>query len=297
MRRSGLAAIPICGGGAVLLGIAYLLAAGAPLRLPLINLAALGIGLVLLVITRLVGGFGERARGPLGLAAALALLATALFGMEVESASRWVSLAGLAVQPSLLLVPPLLLAHAFRPASRISSLAVALAALASALQPDRSIATIIAAATLLLAWRTRSRLGALLASWCVGAAAVAWASPDQLPAVAFVDEILWTGFALHPLAGLALWTGSALLLLPALLLERRGERTAALVFVAVWGGAILAAALGNYPTPLVGYGASAILGYLLTALAVGRPQRHPARGDAFTAEHDTRQDGSSLRFA
>jgi hypothetical protein len=47
------------------------------------------------------------------------------------------------------------------------------------------------------------------------------------------------------------------------------------VFGAVWLAVIVAAALGNYPTPLVGYGGSAILGYLLSLLYL--PPRRAAR--------------------
>jgi hypothetical protein len=47
------------------------------------------------------------------------------------------------------------------------------------------------------------------------------------------------------------------------------------VFGAVWLAVIAAAALGNYPTPLVGYSGSAILGYLLSA--IGLPPRTAAR--------------------
>jgi len=36
------------------------------------------------------------------------------------------------------------------------------------------------------------------------------------------------------------------------------------VFGVAWLGMVVAAALGNYPTPLVGYGGSAILGYALS---------------------------------
>ena len=50
-----------------------------------------------------------------------------------------------------------------------------------------------------------------------------------------------------------------------------GNREVHAVFGAVWLGVVVAAALGNYPTPLVGYGGSAILGYVLSlSLMPGR---------------------------
>ena len=48
-----------------------------------------------------------------------------------------------------------------------------------------------------------------------------------------------------------------------------------LVFGGVWCTALAAAALGNYPTPLVGYGGSAILGYCVS-VAMLRELRTPA---------------------
>ena len=48
------------------------------------------------------------------------------------------------------------------------------------------------------------------------------------------------------------------------------------VFGTVWLGVIVAAALGNYPTPLVGYGGSAILGYALSLSFMPGRVRSPA---------------------
>ncbi|MGJ3629499.1 hypothetical protein AB5I41_26430 [Sphingomonas sp. MMS24-JH45] len=82
-------------------------------------------------------------------------------------------------------------------------------------------------------------------------------------AVPHVDGILTSAFDVHPLAGAAVLGGSALLLLPAVLGWRfEDERAVHVAFGAAWIAAIAAAALGNYPTPIVGYGGSAIIGYL-----------------------------------
>ena len=66
-------------------------------------------------------------------------------------------------------------------------------------------------------------------------------------------------------------------------------------FGAVWLAVILAAALGNYPTPLVGYSGSAILGYLLSLLGLPpRPAiRSIGRDGAARSEADER--GAKLR--
>jgi hypothetical protein len=90
--------------------------------------------------------------------------------------------------------------------------------------------------------------------------------PDTLPAVPYVDGILYGAFDVHPLAGLAVVGGALLLAVPAVAgrtLDARGGHACA-VFGMAWLGMLLAAALGNYPTPLVGYGGSAVLGYVLS---------------------------------
>ena len=71
---------------------------------------------------------------------------------------------------------------------------------------------------------------------------------------------------MHPLAGLAVVGGALLLIVPAIAGQWMDpeNREVHAVFGAVWLGAVAAAALGNYPTPLVGYGGSAILGYALS---------------------------------
>lgn len=255
------------GTGAVLCGLLFLGQTGAPLRLLLINLVTVGVGVALVAIVRLLPPLPRQARGPALVAAALALIATALFGVSSEGASRWVLAGGLALQPSLILVPLLLLAHVARP-DRWSGFAVALAALAMALQPDRSVAAAILAVTLVDAAFRRSPAASGLAAAALGAFAVTLLRPDRLPAVPHVDQLLWTSFSAEPLAVTALWAGTLLLFLPALLLWRGGGRPQAAAFAALWSTLVLSALVANYPTPLVGYGASSILGYLLAALAL-----------------------------
>lgn len=52
------------------------------------------------------------------------------------------------------------------------------------------------------------------------------------------------------------------------------SRHARIVFGAAWLGVIVAAAVGNYPTPLVGYGGSAVIGYVLSAFALPPAAAH-----------------------
>jgi hypothetical protein len=252
-----------CATVAVLLGLGHMSAGGAPATMMLMNLIALAVGLLLLSTASLL-----RALLPapdlrsLSLLLALLLFATALGGITVDGATRWIRLSGLSIQPSLILMPIILLSFARR-ASPASLLAILLSAVALALQPDRAMAGALAAGLLALALARPGRVTLFALAAATAGFVATLAQPDVQPAVPFVDRILWTAFELHPLAGVAVVGGAVLLVLPGLaLLTVSSHRPVGAVFAATWSAVVLAAALGNYPTPLVGYGGSAILGYL-----------------------------------
>jgi hypothetical protein len=108
-------------------------------------------------------------------------------------------------------------------------------------------------------------------------------------------------FDLHPLAGGAVVGGAALLLAPSFLGSSGDARSrdARIVFGAIWLAVIVAAAVGNYPTPLVGYGGSAVIGYVLSAFALPAAAGHRvAEGKELRsgAARGRREDGGDERF-
>ena len=224
------------------------------------------------------------------------LLLVSLWGVSAEGVTRWVAVGGVLLQPSLIVVPLIALSLVHAP-GRSSALAVMVAAAALALQPDRAMAGALAAGltALALARRDRSVLVPLAVAWL--GFAVTMIRPDASPAVPFVDQIFFSSFAVHALAWSAVIGGAALMLVPAIagLLRDPDHRPAYTMFVALWLAVIAAAALGNYPTPLVGYGGSAILGYLISLIGlphrVGTVTAPPAR----EAEAERADDGASLR--
>ena len=261
--------------GAVGLGLVYLAAAGAPTRYLAVNAGTLVIGLAGLMAWRRWAPRIPRLSGPIALMIGLALLATALFGQSLDEATRWVRLGPLTLQPGVILTPLLAVLFA-RDRGLLSTTGVIIGAAALALQPDRATAgaLTLALAALAVTKPDRRTLAALIAATL--AFAIAWVRPDTLPAQPFVERVLFTAFETHWLIGLAVWIGAKWLLLPAIagrVLDPANRPTYA-VFGAVWLGLIVAALLGNYPTPLVGYGASSILGYVLGLAALpSRPQR------------------------
>lgn len=229
------------------------------------NVAALAMGLVALAATVRFLRNVDHLPGAVTLVLGAALLATALFGVPVEGATRWVRLGAVSLQPSLIVLPFIIVAFAGR-RDMPATCGLLLASLAVAIQPDRAMAGVLAAGlgVLAIARPDRWTLAALLGAATAFAATLVRA--DRLPAVPYVDQIFYTSFEVGALAGLAVLAGSLLILAPAaagrLADPNRGEVYA--VFGAVWLAIVAAAALGNYPTPLVGYGGSAILGYLLS---------------------------------
>ncbi len=263
----------ICAVTAVGLGLAYMTAGGAPAHYLLVNVAALIVGatawlaLGRTATARLVGS------GNAVLALALLLLATAVFGAAADGVSRWVIVGPLSIQVSMIVLPAMIVLYARR-ADAIGTIGLAVAALALAVQPDRAMAGVLTAGLSAILVTKASRLPALALAIAAVAFAVTLIRPDMSPAVPFVDRILYTAFSVHLLSGLAVVTGCIFLVLPALAGPKRSgdQRSVMMAFGASWAGVVAAAALGNYPTPLVGYSGSAVLGYLLSVALLPRDQ-------------------------
>lgn len=263
--------------GAVILGLGYMATAGAPTRYLGVNAAALMIGLTVLALFGRTEAASQRWTAGAIVAMASALLATAVLGSEVEGAARWVNLGGLAVQPSLILLPVMLVAFA-RTRNVLATAGIVAAAGAMALQPDRAMAGMLALCLAALAVIRRDRHVVVALAASVAGFAATLARADTLPAAPYVDQILYSSFDVHAGAGLAVWGGLVLLLIPAIVgWSRDAEHRATYAALGtVWLAAIIAAALGNYPTPIVGYGGSAIIGYALSLAALPKLVDFPA---------------------
>lgn len=250
---------------ATMLGLLFMALAGAPFGYLAINFGSLVIGLLVMANLQHVGDTFGRWRDALLLVGGLALAATALLGVEVEGAARWIRVGPIALQPSLILLPMMMVAYARTPGIAATS-GMGLAVMALACQPDRAMAGALLAGMLMLLAHRRDPDTLLITLASAGGFAATLLQPDTGQAVPFVDQIVFRSFAVSRLAGFAVVSGLALLLLPALAgLRISGEvRTTSLVFGAGWAAVIAGAVLGNYPTPLVGYGGAAVLGYVLS---------------------------------
>ena len=284
----------ICAIGAVIFGVIYMAFANAPTRYLGINLGALAIGLTMLALLGRTVMAGQRWKDGGIVTIAGALLATALFGLQVDGAARWVSLGGLAIQPSLLLLPVMIVAFSSI-RSALSTVGIIAAATAMALQPDRAMAGMLALSLAVLAIIRRDRHVALALAASLTSFAVTLARADTLSAVPYVDQILYLSFDVHFGVGLMVSGGVALLLVPAIVGWSRDpdNRATYAAFGAAWFAVIMAAAIGNYPTPIVGYGGSAIIGYALSLLAL--PKLSAVHAGAAELTCDTTEASPSNR--
>lgn len=250
---------------AVVAGATVLAAIGAPSRMMLVNGAALLIGLAgvgLIGVCRRAGV--TRRVGDVALLGASALLPlTALVGPEANGVARWLMVSGLTIQPSLIVVPLLALGAAMCP-SQARIAAVIVAAVGLALQPDPGGAAMLLLGLvmpLLPGERRRSidLIGPLAAA--IGFA-VAQTRTVELPPVPFVEQVVQDALRSGPLAALLALAAALLMLVPGVAGPRRAPQ---LAFIGVWVAAVTMALLGPYPTPVLGFGGSGVLGFVLGA--------------------------------
>lgn len=153
-----------------------------------------------------------------------------------------------------------------------SALAAAGVALALFLQPDAAQATAFAAGAVVLllpgAGGRLPRLAGLLPLPLL--AGLAWRRADPLAPVPHVEEIVGLAAGLGAGWGVAAAAALALLPVPFLLAGRGAGSRAGLALGAYVAVTCLAPFAGSFPVPVMGYGVSPILGYLLGAGALLR---------------------------
>lgn len=256
---------------ATILGVVWMESVGAPRRYEVVNLASLVIGLAAFTLAGPVALHHLKSGEALTVLAGLAVLLTALFGVEVDSVSRWVTFAGLSFQPSLIFIPVAILIFATRP-SWLSLIGLALAAIGVSIQPDRAVAAMMAAGLLVVYLNKKHRVTLLAAGLAMIALITTLLNADPLAPVKFVEGVVADALSAGLTDQLTVFIGLAVLLLPAFAFGLKGllRRTECQVFAVIWSSLILASVIGPYPTPFIGYGASSILGYCLCALALPR---------------------------
>lgn len=196
-----------------------------------------------------------------------ALVAT-LLAPGMDGVHRWLSVGPVRLHAAALLLPLLLVALERLARVRgwwVAALVAVGAVSALWLQPDAAQATAFAAAAgVLLFSRARRSVPRVIAVVSLPViAGLSWLRRDPLAPVPHVEEIvglagtLWTGGAVAAIASLLL------LPIPFLLAGRNAGWRTRLALGAYVSVTCLAPFVGSFPVPVMGYGISPIIGYLV----------------------------------
>ena len=250
----------------VLVGLAYMATGGAPSAYLIVNGAALALSALIVLIG--LPPLGRRAR-IIAVAGLLALFALPLLtGPSMNGIARWLPIGPFILHAGMLTIPALAVLAARD--DRLGPPALAAALLIALAQPDFASAFALIGGAI-GAYQVRSdwRFGLVVIGGFF--IAIAAALQGELPAVPFVERIIIDALPTAPLmaALIALSiAGAVLIMLFGTGLPRIARYPTGMSLFGFW----LAALISNYPTPLAGYGAAAIIGYALAhAVAFALP--------------------------
>lgn len=239
----------------VFAGLAYLWALGGPRAYLVVNAGSLVVAAIVIAVRprRLLSVTVRRFL----IAAALALLFVPLAtGPSLGGVARWLPLGPFMLNAGLMTVPPLavLLGEERDYAPGLMCIAI----LAALLQPDLAIGAALTLMAFGLYDATKDWRYGLVAVAAFTAALVA-ATHGELEAQPFADRVIFI-LARDNLPG-ALGLTAALLAGFVLILAGPGSAPSRKALAGCLFGFTFAGHVSNYPTPLVGYGAAAILGF------------------------------------
>lgn len=292
----------------VLVGLAVMLDAGAPLARWGVHLVSALLGwFTYLIVRRLPGDGGWTGSRWLALAS-VAVIGSTLLGAAVDGVLRWHLIGPLRLHCSALLAPVLIVmaAGAIRARPIATGLCLTVCQLVHVAQPDAGQATALGvAAAWLLVKEANSLVARALGIANAAAIAVAWLRPDPLPPAPFVEDIVAVAFRGGSLVGvLALLSMIPLVLAPlAPTLASAASPTgkSARVSLALYlAGTIVVPVFGEFPVPLLGFGPSPVVGAFLGLAALDvlvRRHQAAAGSDAPSSSQPTDLSRTNARIA
>lgn len=268
MRARGFAfaalAVPVAA------GLAYLALAEAPRSYLIVNAGALAVAALTIAAMPAIRGVAVR-RVLITVCLAL-LFAPLLTGPAISGVARWLPAGPFQLHAGMLAVP--VLAVLVGEERELAPGILSIALFAALLQPDMAIAAALLLAAFGLYDATKDWRYGLFAAVAFTVALVA-AVRGELPAQPFVERVIFLTARTEPLAALGLLAAlvAAFYLIVAALPGAEASRKA---LAGSLLGFAFAGTVSNYPTPLIGYGASPILGFgLALALLAARRKDFP----------------------
>lgn len=263
----------------ILLGLAAMRAAGAPVSLVIAQGAAgvMALGLAAALATWHPDGRGKGALIACGLA--LIALASPFVDPGLDGFHRWLTIGPVSLQPAAIALPVIVWFAAERPDGLFAPAALVAAGVICALQPDQQAATGLAAAiAALLMLHVRGRGWIVALGVAVAAAMIAAFAPELAP-VAYVEQVL--RLSLEASLGLGLLACLALGATPLIILAASRSVGAVTVGLsALWLGLAVSCLAEENPTPVIGFGLSWVLGFGVSlGLAATRPPASPQAVD------------------
>ena len=245
-------------------GLAYLGLFGAPLTYVAVNAGALVIALAWIA-------FGQQPSDKLtsrsvavGLMVVLAL--PLIFGPEVDGVARWISMGGLNLHTGMVVIP--LLVGICAQDTLLGPYLILAALLISFAQPDSASTFALSLAALGIWAAKRDGRSAIVAALGMFASIGASFNGNLAPQD-FVEGILASAWIGSP--GLAIILCLSLLVsLGLILFAPEAAKETRYSLAGALAGFTLAAMAGNYPFPLIGYGAASIIGFGLALSALGK---------------------------
>ncbi|MFM5929868.1 MAG: hypothetical protein ACKOPQ_03060 [Novosphingobium sp.] len=245
-------------------GIAGFLIGQAPGTYSALNAAALAVAALLIVLAS--GAMRKGAETAVILAALALLAASLIFGPDVQGVHRWLAAGPLVVHVGMLVIPSLCVVLNRQPPALAIAAVAALTALIWA-QPDAASALAVFCALAAAGLTRRDKGSGALAILALLGLVLTARRPDPLNGLPFVETAIGDAWAAHPLLGLLEIAGLlTAIIAPTAVLARSGRHrlAPALALTGAMSGFAIAGLVGAYPQPLVGYGASAIVGYGLS---------------------------------
>ena len=248
----------------VAVGLLAMTAAGAPRSLVVAQGLA-GLFAVALAVGVAVWRPSAQSRETLiAVLATLAALISPWLHPGLDGVHRWISLGPIQIQPAALALPVIVWFAAGRADRLIGPAALSAAALICALQPDQQATAAVLTAAIAVLLLHQPTLAWLAAVVVATAALVVAGLADQPAPVAYVEEVLQRSLAAAWPLGLA--AGLALTAVPALVLTAtsRARGPTAVALAAMWIGVCAASLSQLYPTPVIGFGLSWVIGWGLS---------------------------------